>query len=309
MRLRDRLVVHPDKRVTLADWDADETLGFQKAAAVEKTEKSIARLDELQYLMYAEHRRALLVLPKGRDAGGKRGTVPDLPRVTWGVRDLVTGRPVPCLPAPSIPGSTTSRARRCSAYIRYCSSSRRAMLFSVFSTAAAFWNPSVSSASQSASVTRLSGWTTSLSRSLIGRSYCAALSVSIWPKHGDRMLGRGPRQDAALPAAGERQLQSTHDVEHLFSRDRRWRRALDGVAHIFVVVREARRDGRNGSGSLGRGQLAVPVRWLRIPVRFVGRATGFERLFLRIESILDERASRAVNDEGRPRRGGQHGGS
>jgi len=47
MRLRNRLVVHPDKRVTLADWDADETLGFQKAAAVEKTEKRIARLDEL----------------------------------------------------------------------------------------------------------------------------------------------------------------------------------------------------------------------------------------------------------------------
>jgi len=75
MRLRDRLVVHPDKRVTLADWDADETLGFQKGAAVEKTEKSIARLDELQYLMYAEHRRALLVVLQGMDGAGKDGTV------------------------------------------------------------------------------------------------------------------------------------------------------------------------------------------------------------------------------------------
>src|ERR1700704_6162627 len=74
MRLRDRLVVHPDKRVTLADWDADETLGFQKGAAVEKTEKSIARLDELQYLMYAEHRRALLVVLQGMDGAGKDGT-------------------------------------------------------------------------------------------------------------------------------------------------------------------------------------------------------------------------------------------
>src|SRR6266446_6714278 len=59
MELRDRLIVPPDKPLTLADWDPDETLGFEKEAAVEKTEKAIARLDELQYLMYAEHHRAV----------------------------------------------------------------------------------------------------------------------------------------------------------------------------------------------------------------------------------------------------------
>src|SRR2546426_8890380 len=81
-----------------------------------------------------------------------------------------------------------------------------------------------------------------------------------------RTFGHGPRQDASLPAPGERQFQSAHDVEDLFRRDRQLRCPLDGVAHILVVVREARGDGRNRSDSLGRCQLAVPVGWLRIPV-------------------------------------------
>jgi len=75
MALRDRLVVRPDRRVALADWDPDETLGFRKEAALEETEKTIARLNELQYLMYAEHRRALLVVLQGMDGAGKDGTV------------------------------------------------------------------------------------------------------------------------------------------------------------------------------------------------------------------------------------------
>src|SRR5690348_4173302 len=75
MGLREKLIVRPDKRVTLADWDPEATLGLEKGSAVEQTEKSIARLDELQYLMYAEHRRALLVILQGMDASGKDGTI------------------------------------------------------------------------------------------------------------------------------------------------------------------------------------------------------------------------------------------
>src|SRR6266850_86246 len=52
--------------------------------------------------------------------------------------------------------------------MRYCSSSRRAMVFSVFSTAPSFCSPNVSSGSQSASVSRFSGRTISLSRSSMG---------------------------------------------------------------------------------------------------------------------------------------------
>src|SRR2546422_10010237 len=75
MDLRDKLVLRPDKRITLADWDPGDTLGLDKEAAAEKTEQNIARLLELQYLMYAEHRRALLVVLQGMDAAGKDGTI------------------------------------------------------------------------------------------------------------------------------------------------------------------------------------------------------------------------------------------
>ncbi len=75
MKLRDKLVVPPRKPVTLADWDPGDTHGFDKEPAIEKIETSIARLDELQYLMYAEHRRALLVVLQGMDAAGKDGTI------------------------------------------------------------------------------------------------------------------------------------------------------------------------------------------------------------------------------------------
>jgi len=75
MDLRDKLVVRPGTRLTLAEWHPDDTLGLEKESAAEKTEKSIARLDELQYLMYAAHQRALLVVLQGMDGAGKDGTI------------------------------------------------------------------------------------------------------------------------------------------------------------------------------------------------------------------------------------------
>ena len=76
MSLRDRLLIRPGKAVKLASWDADDTLGLKKG---EKTDgqlaKNLARLDELQYLLYAEHRRGLLVVLQGIDASGKDGTI------------------------------------------------------------------------------------------------------------------------------------------------------------------------------------------------------------------------------------------
>jgi PPK2 family polyphosphate:nucleotide phosphotransferase len=76
MKLRDKLLVRPGKRVRLADWDPGDTLGFKKNAATRaQIERSIARLDELQQLMYAEHKRALLVVLQGVDGAGKDGTI------------------------------------------------------------------------------------------------------------------------------------------------------------------------------------------------------------------------------------------
>jgi PPK2 family polyphosphate:nucleotide phosphotransferase len=75
MKLRDKLQVHPRTTVKLADWDPSDTLGFDKEAARDKVAQSMARLDELQYLMYAEHRHALLVVLQGMDGAGKDGTI------------------------------------------------------------------------------------------------------------------------------------------------------------------------------------------------------------------------------------------
>ena len=76
MKLRDKLRVVPGKPVHLADWDPGDTLGFKKGEASQAAlEKSLARLDELQYLMFAEHRRALLVVLQGMDGSGKDGTI------------------------------------------------------------------------------------------------------------------------------------------------------------------------------------------------------------------------------------------
>ncbi len=76
MTLSEKLLVRAGKAVRLANWDPDDTLGFAKDEETErKTAKSIARLDELQYVMYAEHRRALLVVLQGMDGAGKDGTI------------------------------------------------------------------------------------------------------------------------------------------------------------------------------------------------------------------------------------------
>jgi PPK2 family polyphosphate:nucleotide phosphotransferase len=76
MELSRRLRVRPEQRVHLADIDPAETHGFEKGEELDAVlAKNIARIDELQYLMYAEHRRALLVVLQGMDASGKDGTI------------------------------------------------------------------------------------------------------------------------------------------------------------------------------------------------------------------------------------------
>ena len=75
MTLRERLLVEPGKAVMLADWDPADKLGFKKDDESDELAKSIARLDELQYLLYAEHQHALLIVLQGIDASGKDGTI------------------------------------------------------------------------------------------------------------------------------------------------------------------------------------------------------------------------------------------
>jgi PPK2 family polyphosphate:nucleotide phosphotransferase len=70
------LIVKPGKKVKLAKWDAEETLGWDKDHKMkESLDKAIGKLDKLQYLLYAEHKRTLLIMLQGLDAAGKDGTI------------------------------------------------------------------------------------------------------------------------------------------------------------------------------------------------------------------------------------------
>jgi PPK2 family polyphosphate:nucleotide phosphotransferase len=70
------LIVKPVKKVKLADYDPENTLGWDKGHKMKASlAESLERIDKLQYLLYAEHKHALLIVLQGRDAAGKDGTI------------------------------------------------------------------------------------------------------------------------------------------------------------------------------------------------------------------------------------------
>ena len=74
-KLSQELLVRPGSRIKLASVDPGDTHGVDKAAAADYLTKNLDRLAVLQYLLYAEARRSLLVVLQGIDAGGKDGTI------------------------------------------------------------------------------------------------------------------------------------------------------------------------------------------------------------------------------------------
>jgi len=76
MHFSEKLAVRPGTKVKLADWDPDGTFGYKKGSKLERlTAKTIARLDDLQNLLWADKQHALLVVLQSPDAGGKDGTI------------------------------------------------------------------------------------------------------------------------------------------------------------------------------------------------------------------------------------------
>jgi PPK2 family polyphosphate:nucleotide phosphotransferase len=73
--LSARLAISPGSKFRLRDFDPSDTCGLDKAGAAELLEKNRDRLSVLQYLLYAEAKRSLLVVLQGIDAGGKDGTI------------------------------------------------------------------------------------------------------------------------------------------------------------------------------------------------------------------------------------------
>jgi PPK2 family polyphosphate:nucleotide phosphotransferase len=71
----DKLKVPLEKEIKLRDVDPGETHGLTKEGAAGTLTKHIKRLSVLQYLLYAEGGRSLLVVLQGIDAAGKDGTI------------------------------------------------------------------------------------------------------------------------------------------------------------------------------------------------------------------------------------------
>ena len=69
------LMIKPGKKTKLADIDPDDTHGAKKDSATDILAKHVERLSVLQYLLYADGRRALLVVLQGIDAAGKDGVI------------------------------------------------------------------------------------------------------------------------------------------------------------------------------------------------------------------------------------------
>jgi PPK2 family polyphosphate:nucleotide phosphotransferase len=74
-KLERALAVRPGSGIKLSRFDPANTHGIQKDVATERLAKNLERLSVLQYLLYAESRRSLLVVLQGIDAGGKDGTI------------------------------------------------------------------------------------------------------------------------------------------------------------------------------------------------------------------------------------------
>jgi len=76
MNLCKKLMVEPGKKFKLNLRDPDNTGHIKnKKAAYAAMEKNLARLGELQSVLYAENRRSVLIVLQGMDAGGKDGTI------------------------------------------------------------------------------------------------------------------------------------------------------------------------------------------------------------------------------------------
>lgn len=73
--LEETLRTKPRKPVKLSATDAATTHGWSIKPAKEKTEENIKALEDLQYHLYADSRKSLLIVLQGIDASGKDGLI------------------------------------------------------------------------------------------------------------------------------------------------------------------------------------------------------------------------------------------
>ena len=75
MDYRARFLVDPLKKLSLADIDPDDTGDIDKDKATELTATYLQRMEEDQFLLYADGRQSLLVVLQALDAAGKDGVI------------------------------------------------------------------------------------------------------------------------------------------------------------------------------------------------------------------------------------------
>jgi PPK2 family polyphosphate:nucleotide phosphotransferase len=72
-----RYLVKPKEKIKLSDWDPQDTSEFQgnKEQGRLATEQLNKRLEELQEVLFAEHKHKVLILLQAMDTGGKDGAI------------------------------------------------------------------------------------------------------------------------------------------------------------------------------------------------------------------------------------------
>ena len=70
-------LVKPKQKVSLREWDPNDTDPFQenKQKAQAETQKLNQRLQDLQEILYAEHKQKILIILQGMDTSGKDGAI------------------------------------------------------------------------------------------------------------------------------------------------------------------------------------------------------------------------------------------
>src|SRR5689334_9885450 len=71
----DRLRVAPGTPARIAERSTDDRVGVEKDEGEKRLGHLVERIDELQYRLYAEARRSVLLVLQGLDASGKDGVV------------------------------------------------------------------------------------------------------------------------------------------------------------------------------------------------------------------------------------------
>jgi PPK2 family polyphosphate:nucleotide phosphotransferase len=72
------VTARPGRKLRLSEVDPDATGGVKKEAALERYVQLREKINVLQQILYAEHRRSLLIVFQAMDTGGKDGAIKNL---------------------------------------------------------------------------------------------------------------------------------------------------------------------------------------------------------------------------------------